>query len=108
MTLATPLDLLRSTGLKAVDHALERMTSNTANAYSDAVSELALQMLNEGLGRLDTAPDDLHVRSEMRDGGQTRAIDLQGRERAIDRIEMVYRAKPNFKGSAKICVSGLS
>jgi hypothetical protein len=54
------------------------------------------------------APDDLHVRSEIRDGGQTRAIDLQGRERAIDRIEMVYRAKPNFKGSAKICVSGLS
>ena len=54
-------------------------------------------------------PDDIHVRSEIRDGGQTRPLDLKGRgERAIDRIEMTYRAKPNFKGSAKVCVSGLS
>ena len=26
----------------------------------------------------------------------------------IDRIEMTYRAKPNFKGSAKVCVMGLT
>jgi hypothetical protein len=39
----------------------------------------------------------------------TRPLDLKGRgERAIDRIEMTYRAKPNFKGSAKVCVSGLT
>ena len=55
------------------------------------------------------APDDINVRSEIRDGGQTRPLDLKGRgERAIDRIEMTYRAKPNFKGSAKVCVSGLT
>ncbi len=55
------------------------------------------------------APDDIAVRSEIRDGGQTRALDLKGRgERVIDRIEMTYRAKPNFKGSAKVCVMGLA
>jgi hypothetical protein len=55
------------------------------------------------------APDDIAVRSEIRDGGQTRALDLKGRgERVIDRIEMTYRAKPNFKGSAKVCVMGLT
>ena len=54
------------------------------------------------------APDDIPVRSEIRDGGQTRALDLKGRDRVIDRVEMVYRAKPNFKGSAKVCVFGLS
>ena len=55
------------------------------------------------------APDDIPVRSEIRDGGQTRALDLKGRgERVIDRIEMTYRAKPNFKGSAKVCVMGLT
>ena len=55
------------------------------------------------------APDDIALRSEIRDGGQTRALDLKGRgERVIDRIEMTYRAKPNFKGSAKVCVSGLT
>jgi hypothetical protein len=55
------------------------------------------------------APDDLQVRSEIREGGQTRPLDLKGRgERAIDRVELTYRAKPNFKGSAKVCVSGLT
>lgn len=55
------------------------------------------------------APDDLQVRSEIREGAQTRPLDLKGRgERAIDRVELTYRAKPNFKGSAKVCVSGLT
>jgi len=55
------------------------------------------------------APEDVAVRSEIREGGQTRAIDLKGRgERVIERIEMTYRAKPNFKGSANVCVFGLT
>jgi hypothetical protein len=55
------------------------------------------------------APDDINVRAEIREGGQTRPLDLKGRgERAIDRIELTYRAKPNFKGSANVCVFGLS
>jgi len=53
------------------------------------------------------APDDIRVRSEIRDGGQSGPLDLKGRDRAINRVEMVYRAKPNFKGSARVCVEGL-
>jgi hypothetical protein len=53
------------------------------------------------------APDDIQVRSEIREGGETRPLDLRGRERAIDRVELIYRAKPNFRGTAKVCVSGL-
>ena len=52
-------------------------------------------------------PDDIQVRSEIREGGETRPLDLRGRDRSIDRVEMVYRAKPNFRGKAKVCVSGL-
>jgi hypothetical protein len=52
-------------------------------------------------------PDDIQVRSEIRQGGETRPYDLRGRERAIDRVELIYRAKPNFKGKARVCVSGL-
>ena len=52
-------------------------------------------------------PDDIQVRSEIREGGETRPLDLRGYDRSIDRIEMVYRAKPNFRGRAKVCVSGL-
>ena len=36
-------------------------------------------------------------------------LDLKGHgERAINRVELTYRAKPNFKGSATVCVSGLT
>jgi hypothetical protein len=52
-------------------------------------------------------PDHLEVRSEIRQGGETRPLDLKGRERSIDRIEMIYRSKPSFKGNAKVCVYGL-
>jgi hypothetical protein len=52
-------------------------------------------------------PDDIPVRAEIRQGGETRPFDLRGRERSIDRIEMIYRAKPNFKGRARVCVEGL-
>ena len=52
-------------------------------------------------------PDDIPVRSHIRAGRETRALDLKGRERAIERIEMVYRSKPNFKGQATVCVDGL-
>jgi hypothetical protein len=52
-------------------------------------------------------PDDIPVRSHIRAGSETRALDLKGRERAIDRIEMVYRSKPNFRGQATVCVDGL-
>jgi hypothetical protein len=53
-------------------------------------------------------PDDIPVRSEIRAGGETRPLDLRGFERAIRRIEMVYRSAPNFKGQATICVDGLA
>ncbi|HEY7670041.1 MAG TPA: hypothetical protein VH852_05320 [Hyphomicrobium sp.] len=52
-------------------------------------------------------PDDIQVRSEIRDGGETRPLDLRGeRNRAIKQVELVYLAQPNFKGSARVCVFG--
>jgi hypothetical protein len=38
------------------------------------------------------APDDISVRSRLRAGGQTRPLDLKGRQQAIDRVEMVYKS----------------
>jgi hypothetical protein len=52
-------------------------------------------------------PDDISVRSEIRDGGETRPLDLRGeRNRVIDRVELVYLAQPSLKGSAQVCVFG--
>ena len=53
-------------------------------------------------------PDDIPVRSEIRAGGQTRALDLRGERRAIKQIEMKYHSQPNFKGEATVCVDAQS
>lgn len=51
--------------------------------------------------------DDIRVRAIIPDGGETQPLDLEGNVRGIDRIEMIYRSQPNYKGQAKICVDGL-
>ena len=53
------------------------------------------------------ARQDIRVRALVPQGGETRAIDLAGENRGIDRIEMIYRSIPNFKGTAEVCVDGL-
>jgi hypothetical protein len=53
------------------------------------------------------APDDIQVRSRIRQGGETRPLDLRGWERSIDRVEMIYERRLNFRGRAKVCVLGL-
>ena len=52
------------------------------------------------------SPDDIRVRSELREGSETRPLDLKGRDRAIDRIEIVTKRdyKGRGKGRAKVCV----
>ena len=52
-------------------------------------------------------PDDIPVRRVIRQGDSTQPLDLRGRERSIQRVEMVYRTIPNFKGLARVCVEGL-
>lgn len=52
-------------------------------------------------------PDDIPVRSLIRQGTRTQALDLRGRERAIREIVMVYQKRLNFRGKATVCVEGL-
>lgn len=52
-------------------------------------------------------PDDLPVREKIKKGTETRWIDLKGRERAIERIELIYRGKLSLKGSAHVCIDAL-
>lgn len=60
-------------------------------------------------------PDDISVQNLIRAGDRTRALDLQGRERSIDRIELLYRTVVNPGGiiegrrlrNATVCVEGL-
>jgi hypothetical protein len=52
-------------------------------------------------------PDDLDVRRMLRSGDRTQQLDLRGRDRAIQRIDMVYRQRPDFRGRATVCAEGL-
>ncbi|MDZ4791879.1 MAG: hypothetical protein SGJ17_11845 [Hyphomicrobiales bacterium] len=71
------------------------------------VSGNAVYLLDLKVVYANGQPDDIKVRSEIREGGETRPLDLRGGDRAIDRVELAYRAKPNFKGKARVCLSGL-
>ena len=61
-TLATPLELLLSTGMKAVDHAVERLCAIETNPYSDATGGEALRLLTNALPAIKQRPDDLAAR----------------------------------------------
>jgi hypothetical protein len=50
--------------------------------------------------------DRLNVRSFIRAGGETRVLNLRGRDRVIRSVLMIYRSVPNSKGRATVKVYG--
>jgi hypothetical protein len=54
-------------------------------------------------------PDDIRVRSLIREGSETRPLDLRGERRVIDRVDLTYKIPLGLnliKGPAKVCVFG--
>jgi len=67
-TLATPMDLMLSTGLKAVDHAVERLCSQQAHPFAIGTSTEALKLLAKALPAQKAKPDDLETRLDLQFG----------------------------------------
>jgi maleylacetate reductase len=67
-TLATPMDLMLSTGLKAVDHAVERLCSQQANPFAIGTSSEALKLLTQALPAHKDHPDDMDARMNLQFG----------------------------------------
>ena len=63
-TLHTPLELLLSTGMRSMDHAVERWCATSSLPISDALSLHAMGMLADCLPRVKAAPEDLSARAE--------------------------------------------
>jgi maleylacetate reductase len=63
-TVATPMDLLLSTGMRSMDHAVERWCATASLPLSDALSLHAMQMLAAGLPKVKAAPQDLDARGD--------------------------------------------
>jgi maleylacetate reductase len=68
VTLATPLPLWFSTGLKAVDHAVEQLCNPQRAPYADALAADGLRRLARGLPAVQADPDDLDARLECQFG----------------------------------------
>ncbi len=68
MTLSTPPMLWCSTGLKAVDHAVEQLCNPLRAPFADALAEDGLQRLTGGLAASQADPTDLEARLECQFG----------------------------------------
>ena len=68
LTFHTPLDLWLSTGIRALDHAVEALLSTNLDPYSEATSIQALTLLTAGLSRTKAAPSDKAARQASQSG----------------------------------------
>lgn len=66
--LTSPRRLLLTTGMKAVDHAAERLASLKSNPYNDAVSSLALKLLSGGMREIQRDPSNLDACADLQYG----------------------------------------
>jgi maleylacetate reductase len=64
VTRHTPEWLFLSTGIRAVDHAVETYLSLDSNDYWDGAALHALRLLGEGLKRVKVNPDDFEARQK--------------------------------------------
>jgi maleylacetate reductase len=69
LTLPTPIELWLSTGIRAVDHAVETVLSDKSQPFSDTLSQEALRRLRRGLLATRADPTDLAARTECQLGG---------------------------------------
>ncbi len=68
VTRSTPMDLWLSTGMKAVDHAVEQLCNPERAPYADALAAEGLRLLAQGLPASKAAPDDLVARQACQFG----------------------------------------
>ncbi|HEY2050652.1 MAG TPA: iron-containing alcohol dehydrogenase [Caulobacteraceae bacterium] len=68
MTLGTPARLWASTGIKAVDHAVEQLCAPVRSPFADALAEAGLERLAKGLPVSHARPDDIEARLECQLG----------------------------------------
>jgi alcohol dehydrogenase class IV len=65
ITLDTPTTLWLSSGVKAIDHGVERLYSNTHHPFSDVIQLGALSLLFANLKQSHDKPSDLNSRNNL-------------------------------------------
>jgi maleylacetate reductase len=64
LTLATPVELWLSTGVRSIDHAVEGFLADGEHPFNDVMALEAIRRLFESLPRAKASPGDLDVRTE--------------------------------------------
>jgi maleylacetate reductase len=64
LTMATPMELWLSTGIRALDHAVEGFLAEGAHPFSDVMALEGIRRLFESLPRAKAAPTEVGVRTE--------------------------------------------
>ena len=64
LTLWTPLDLWLSTGIRALDHAVEGYLAEGEHPLNDVMALESIRRLFDSLPRAKAAPEDMNVRTE--------------------------------------------
>jgi alcohol dehydrogenase class IV len=64
LTLATPMELWLSTGIRALDHAVEGFLAEGDHPFNDVMALEAIRRLFDSLPRAKASPNDLDVRTE--------------------------------------------
>jgi maleylacetate reductase len=64
LTLATPMQLWLSTGIRALDHAVEGFLADGEHPFSDVMALEAVRRLFDSLPRAKGAPKDVGIRTE--------------------------------------------
>ena len=77
MTLATPDQLWLSTGVRAIDHAVEAMCAVNAQPFTDALAVRAIAMLQTSLRRYMTDPQDQEARLNAQMGAWLAATSIR-------------------------------
>jgi maleylacetate reductase len=76
ITVHTPEWLWLSTGVRAVDHAVETLASLSSNDRADRLAEGGLRLLVDGLPRVKARPDDLEARLKCQLGAWQSVLPL--------------------------------
>ena len=78
LTLHTPEWLWHSTGVRAVDHALESLSSNHSSYFCDGVAESALRLLSPAMPEVKADPANLDARLRCQIGAWQSMIPIIG------------------------------
>ena len=78
LTVHTPEWLWHSTGVRAVDHALESLSSNHSSYFCDGVAESALRLLSQAMPEVKADPANLDARLRCQIGAWQSMIPIIG------------------------------